>query len=186
MRILKLNEFIAKNFKKNSWINEADGFGTSPFLLKKEGDNYHYFFKLDSEEEDKVGYHLNIGKYSNLEVVPGAKNSYCVMNMNEVSPEIIEDIAIEKSELPEMGDGEFTASGNLISRLMEVASKCILNYLESNPKVVRIYDEIQENLKYKDEKGSYLEFMKSIVISYLGENWKVQEGSTKNSILISR
>jgi hypothetical protein len=80
---------------------------------------------------------------------------------------------------------KFKASGNEVSRIMEYASKCLNSYLESNPKVNRIYDEIQDNLEFEG-KGEYIEFMKSIIISYLGENWSVQQGSTKKSVLISR
>jgi hypothetical protein len=60
-----------------------------------------------------------------------------------------------------------------------------LDYLEYNAKVSTIYDEIQDNLVFSGE-GTYMEFMKSIIISYLGEDWSVQEGVDKNSILISR
>jgi hypothetical protein len=181
MRILRLNEF-----NTSARMYEADGFGTSPFLLKKISDVYHYFFNIEKEEDgSSMGYHLVIGKYSDKEVISGAKNSYCVLALNQLSPEIIEDIAIEKTEIPESNEEEFEATGGDVSRLMEICSKCILNYLELNPKVSRIYDEIQETLQFKGE-GTYLEYMKSIVISYLGDNWRVQEGSSKNSLLISR
>jgi len=182
MRIIKrLNEF------STSSLYESDGFGTSPFLLKKVSDVYHYFFNLEASEDDleTMGYHLTIGKYSDNEMISGAKNSYCVLTLNQLSLEIIEDIAIEKEDIPESNNSKFEASGNDISRLMEVCSKCILNYLEFNSKVSRIYDEIQENLVFKGD-GTYIEYMKSIVISYLGQNWRVQEGSTKKSVLISR
>jgi hypothetical protein len=179
MKILRFNEF-------NSGLYESDGFGTSPFLLKKVSDVYHYFFNIESEDEKgHMGYHLTIGKYSDKEMITGAKNSYCVLALNQISPEIIEDLAIDKEEIPDQHDEKFEASGGEVSRLMEICSKCILNYLELNPKVSRIYDEIQQNLSFQG-KGTYIEYMKSIVISYLGENWRVQEGSTKNSVLISR
>jgi hypothetical protein len=96
-----------------------------------------------------------------------------------------EDIAIEKEEVPQPNTMKFKAEGNAVSRIMEYASKCLSSYLEANPKINRIYDEIQDNLEF-DGKGEYIEFMKSIIISYLGENWSVQQGSTKKSVLISR
>jgi hypothetical protein len=79
----------------------------------------------------------------------------------------------------------FSVKGNDVSRIMEYASKCLLNYLELNSKVFRIYDEIQNNLEIKG-KGEYIEFMKSIILSYLGSKWSVQEGSSKKSVIISR
>jgi hypothetical protein len=108
-----------------------------------------------------------------------------VLKLNEISHELIEDIAVDKEEVPLPNSMKFKAGGNEVSRIMEYASKCLNSYLESNSKVNRIYDEIQDNLEFEG-KGEYIEFMKSIIISYLGENWSVQQGSTKKSVLISR
>ena len=167
-------------------LYEGDGFGTSAFLLRKQSDVYNYFFNIESEDGKEVkGYHFIVGKYSDLEVIEGAKNSYCVLTLNEISPELIEDIAADKEAVSGPNTMKFTAEGNEVSRLMEYVSKCISNYLEANPKITRIYDEIQENLEFKG-KGEYIEFMKSIILSYLGDKWSVQQGSAKKSVLISR
>jgi hypothetical protein len=174
-------------FKNNhTRIYEGDGFGTSPFLLKKQSDIYNYFFNIESGgKEENLGFHLVVGKYSEFETVDGPKNSYCVLSLNEIPHEIIEDIAIDKEDIPQMSDTQFIIEGDEVSRLMEYVSKCLQNYLEFNSKVSRIYDELQANLVIKG-KGEYIEFMKSIILSYLGKNWSVQEGSTKKSIIISR
>lgn len=170
----------------SSTIHESDGFGTSPFLLVKNGDLYNYFFNIENEEGgEEKGFHFIVGKYSNNEVIDGPKNSYCVLTLNEISQELIEDIAVEKEEVPQPNTMKFKAGGNEVSRIMEYCSKCLSSYLESNPKINRIYDEIQDNLEFNG-KGEYIEFMKSIVLSYLGSNWSVQEGSSKKSVLISR
>lgn len=185
-RIISTFEQFKINEKESKHLYEGDGFGTSAFLLKKQGDVYNYFFNIESEDgKDVKGYHLIVGKYSNLEVIEGAKNSYCVLTINEISPELIEDIAADKETVPSPNSMKFTSDGNMVSRLMEYVSKCISNYLEANSKTTRIYDEIQENLEFKG-KGEYIEFMKSIVISYLGDKWSVQQGSSKKSVLISR
>jgi hypothetical protein len=43
-----------KNLKEfREFVNESDGFGTSPFLLKKEKDHYNYFFNLEGKNEDE-------------------------------------------------------------------------------------------------------------------------------------
>ena len=176
-RISTFNEFS---------VNESDGFGTSPFLLKKVSDIYHYFFNIEKEStSDNIGYHLIVGKYSNQQIIEGAKNSYCVLGLNQVSEEVIDDVAVNKESIPEVNDEKFEVGGNDVSRLMETVSKCLLNYLELNPKISKIHDEIQENLVLRGE-GEYTEFMKSIILSYLGDNWSVQDGATKKSILISR
>ena len=185
-RIISTFEQFKINDLDSRSMHESDGFGTSPFLLVKNGDLYNYFFNIEDEKgEGEKGFHFIIGKYSNNEVIDGPKNSYCVLTLNEISHELIEDIEVEKEEVPQPNTMKFKAGGNEVSRIMEYASKCLSSYLESNPKTNRIYDEIQDNLEF-DGKGEYIEFMKSIIISYLGENWSVQQGSTKKSVLISR
>jgi hypothetical protein len=167
-------------------MNESDGFGTSPFLLEKSGDVYHYFFNIDQESsEDQMGFHLIVGKYSDNEVIEGPKNSYCVLTLNQIASEVIDDIAVEKEEIPQTNKEKFKMGGNEISRLMESVFKCVNSYLEANSKVIRIYDEMQDNLEF-DGKGEYMEYMKSIAISQLGGNWSIQQGVTQKSIIISR
>jgi hypothetical protein len=167
-------------------MNESDGFGTSPFLLEKSGDVYHYFFNIDQESsEDQMGFHLIVGKYSDNEVIEGPKNSYCVLTLNQIASEVIDDIAVEKEEIPQTNKEKFKMGGNEISRLMESVFKCVNSYLEANSKVIRIYDEMQDNLEF-DGKGEYMEYMKSIAISQLGGNWSIQQGATQKSIIISR
>lgn len=177
--IKKFNEFLEHVF-------ESDGFGTKPFLLKKEKGVSNYLFYIDTGEEGKQdAFRLMIGKYSDHQVIDRAKNSYCVLTLNKISSEQLEDISISKADLPPSNSEEFKMSENEVSRLFETVSKCIQDYLEYNPKVSSIYDEIQDNLVFTGE-GTYMEFMKSIVITYLGEDWNVQEGVDKNSVLISR
>jgi len=167
-------------------IIESDGFGTSPFLLEKVEGIYHYFFNIDKEEGgDTDGFHLILGKYSEKEIIEGAKNSYCVLTLNEISPELIEDIAIDKSKIPVKNSEVFKLSENELSRLLQSVYRCVSNYLEVNPKVTRIYDEVQDNLEFTGE-GSYLEFMKSISLSQIGTGWSVQQGNNKKTILLSR
>lgn len=171
------------NFRGWESVNEADGFGTSPFLLKKEKDQYNYFFNLEDKKGDK-GFHLLIGKYSEKEVISGSKNSYCVLGLYQISEDLISDIAIDKAEIPSSNNDRFKSDENETSRILECVSKCLLDYLEKNSKVSRIYDEIQETLFFKG-KGSYLEYMKSVIGPVIGD-WAIQEGSDKNSVLISR
>jgi hypothetical protein len=182
-----MNKFISsfEDFRKNS-VYESDGFGTSDFLMRKISDVYHYFFTLDdSDGENPMGYHLIVGKYSEDEVIEGAKNSYCVLNINQIAPEVIEDIAIDKESIPTPNEVEFRSDADELSRIMEYTFKCVNDYLTYNPKIIRIYDEIQKNLRYKG-KGGYTEYMKSIALSNLGSRWSVQQGVDSKSIIISR
>ena len=178
-------QFI-KNFEEYSKIYgvlEADGFGTLPYLEKKDGNVYYYFFKLDSEKDkSQKGYMLTIGKYSQYEDTPGAKNSYAVLNVNEIGTELIDDIAIDKKDIPNLNNTTFKLTDNEFSRFLEQCSKAISDYLEQNPKVVRFYDEMQDNV----DSGNYLEYLKSVLVGGLGGEWTAQEGSNKKVVVISR
>ncbi len=177
--IKKFNDFVNSVF-------ESDGFGTAPFLFKKEKDIYNYLFYIDTGEEGKQdAFRLMIGKYSDHQIIDSAKNSYCVVSVNKVSSEELEDMSVTKEDLPPANSNKFKMNSNEVSRLFETISKCILDYLQYNAKVSKIFDEIQDNLVFTGD-GTYIEFMKSIVISYLGEDWSVQDGVDKNSVLISR
>jgi len=170
------------DFLKASSINEGDGFGTYPFLLIKDGDIYNYLFQLELENGSQKGFMLVVGKYSQYETMEGPKNSYAVLNINEIAPEIIEDIAIKKSEIPDLNDAKFNLKDNDLSRFLEQISKALLNYLEKNPKVIRIFDEMQDNMDIEN----YEEMVKSVLLSFLGPEWAIQEGSHKGTFIISR
>lgn len=170
------------DFLKSSSVNEGDGFGTFPFLLVKDGDIYNYLFQLELENGSQKGFMLVVGKYSQYETMEGPKNSYAILNVNEIAPEIIEDIAIKKSEIPDLNDVKFTLKDNDLSRFLEQVSKALLNYLEKNPKVIRIFDEMQDNMDIEN----YEEMVKSVLLSFLGPEWSMQEGSHKGTFIISR
>lgn len=170
-------------FERDYRVLESDGFGTMPYLEKKDGNIYYYFFKLDPEKGgEQKGYMLTLGKYSQYEDTPGAKNSYSVINVNEVGAEIIDDIAVDKKEIPNLNNTTFELSDNELSRFFEQCGKAVASYLEQNPKVVRFYDEMQDNLDTKN----YLEYLKSVLVGSLGGEWTAQEGSNKKVVVISR
>jgi hypothetical protein len=172
-----------EDFSKSYKVLESDGFGTMPYLEKKDGNVYYYFFKLDSEgEKSQSGYMLAIGKYSQSEETPGSKNSYSVLNVNQIGVELIDDIAIDKKDIPNLNDTQFKLTDNELSRFLKQCSKAISDYLEQNPKVVRFYDEMQGNIDAKN----YTEYLKSAMLGNLGGQWSAQEGSNPKVLVISR
>jgi len=172
------------SFKDHN-LEEASGFGTSPFFKIKDDDRVHYFFIIDRDEKEdgELGIHLQIGNYSEYEAIEGPKNSYFVMGMNEMSLEKMQDLSRGTGEPPLLNKNKIEVTESEVSRIYHSISKCILDHLEDEPKVTRIYDELQDNL---DFDGDYIEYMKSIAISYLGEEWNIQQGSHENLILLAR
>jgi hypothetical protein len=174
--ILPYSQFITQ-------LNEADGFGTLPFLFKKDGDLCYYFFQIDKEKGGQQGYVFLIGKYSRFENMEGPKNSYAVINLNQIEPEVIEDIAIENTKnLPEANSNKFKLKGGELARLYKQIGKCLLNYLEKNPKTIRIVDEMNQNLVL----NNYEEYTRSMLISILGDEWHLQPGSRKGVYVLNR
>lgn len=182
--IKDFNEFLSNSRSVNNGVNEGDGFGTLPFLLIKNEGVFHYFFNIEDGNKKENGFHLSVGKYSEYEPIDGPKNSYAVLNINGMSNEIIENLSMGVGEIPELNKEMVKVDSESQSRLMETISKCILNYLEAEPKVTRIYDEMQDTLELVG--SDYMEYMKSIIISFLGEEWSVQNGSNTNLILLLR
>ena len=178
---IKIKNF--QEFTRTYGVLEADGFGTLPYLEKRDGNVYYYFFKLDSEKGGiQKGFMVTIGKYSQYEDTPGAKNSYAVLNANEIGVELIDDIAIDKKDIPNLNDTVFKLSEGEFSRFLEQCAKAVKDYLEQNPKVTRFYDEMQDNL----DAPNYLEYVKSVLGGNLGGEWTAQEGSNKKVVVISR
>jgi len=174
-KIISYSEF-------NNLINEGDGFGTLPFLFRRDGDIFYYFFQLEREKGGQDGYSFMVGKYSEYENLEGPKNSHAVLNVNKIGSEIIEDIAINKESLPEYNKEKFKLEGNDLSRFFEQIGKCLNNYLEKNPKVVRMVDEMHDNLDIND----YAEYAKSMLLSFLGPEWSMQDGSHKGIFILNR
>lgn len=165
-------------------LHESDGFGTLPFLEKKNGNIYSYFFKLDDSDGKEHGFYLSLGKYSEFQDTPGPKNSYAVMRINKISEQIIEDLAIDKADVPLLNKEKFIVKENMASRLLEYCAKALLAYLQNNSQVIRVFDEIQVNAEFPDR--DYMQDMKVTAEQFLGEDWSVQEGTNKESLILSR
>lgn len=164
------------------FIAESDGYGDKKFFLIKEGDTYNFLFKLDSIEESEVrAYNLSIGKYSKYELPTGAKNSFAVLSLDEISMDSLEEAVAEGvAPTARIKDAELT-DGEL-DRVLKIMKSVYAKYLGANPKVVRIYDELQTTIVTRN----YTEKVKNLLSDLLGPDWSVQEGSDDQILLISR
>lgn len=176
--IKRFDEFTSQS------LSESEGFGTLPFLEKKAGNIYNYFFKVESDQGNEKGFFLSLGKYSEFQDTPGPKNSYSVIRINQISEQIIEDLAINKADIPLLDKEKFSVDGNMASRLLEVVAKALLDYLQKNASVIRFFDEIRVNAEFIDR--DYFLDMKTTASQFLGSDWSVQEGINPESLIISR
>ena len=165
-------------------VNESDGFGTLPFLEKRTGNIYNYFFKVEDEDQSENCFFLSLGKYSEFQDTPGPKNSYTVMRLNKISEQLLEDLAIDKADVPLLNKEKFVVKGMMATRLLETCAQALLDYLQNNPQVIRIFDEMQVNADFPDR--DYIDDMKVTASQFLGDDWSVQQGPNPDSLIISR
>jgi hypothetical protein len=62
--------------------------------------------------------------------------------------------------------------------------ECIKDYLQNNPKVSKIYDEIPLNLEI--DMDQYKDRTETLMDQWSYGKWSVQEGSTERTLLYSR
>ena len=164
------------------FIFESDGYGDKKFFVVKEGDKYNFIFKLDSIEESEVkAYNLSIGKYSKYELPTGAKNSFAVLSLDEISLDTLEECVADK-KVPTSRIKEAELTDGELDRVLKIMGSAYRKYLEANPKVVRIYDELQTTIVTRN----YMEKVKNLMSELLGPDWSVQEGSDDQILLLSR
>jgi hypothetical protein len=74
--------------------------------------------------------------------------------------------------------------GMMATRLLETCAQALLDYLQNNPQVIRIFDEMQVNADFPDR--DYIDDMKVTASQFLGNDWSVQQGPNPESLIISR
>jgi hypothetical protein len=132
-----------------NFLNE-DGYGRDYFIRKKDGKVYNYFFKIEGEE-DELGFIVSLGKLSRNITIESAENSYAVISVQPMSTNIMDDYLVSDSDFRSREDESFSLSKSEFMRFYKIVGEAIKDYLQNNPKVSTIYDEIPLNLE-KDLK----------------------------------
>ena len=164
------------------FLNE-DGYGRDYFVKKKEGKVYRYFFKIDGEE-DELGFLVEIGKLSRLVNVDGAENSYGVVSVQPMKVTIMDDYLVNDSDFRSREDDTFTLEKSEFMRFYKIVGECIKDYLQNNPKVSIIYDQIMLNLEKETEE--YKDAVKNLMSGWSYGKWSLQDGSSSNIVMYSR
>lgn len=164
------------------FLNE-DGYGRDFFIKEKDGKVYRYFFKIDGEEGE-LGFLIDIGKFSRNVNIESAENSYCVISVQPMSEEVMDDHLANDSDYKSREDETFSLSKSEFMRFYKIVGECIKNYLQNSPKVSTIYDEIILNLEM--EKSEYSDAVKNLMGSWSYGKWSVQDGASARTLIYSK
>jgi hypothetical protein len=164
------------------FLNE-DGYGRDFFVKKKDGKLSQYFFKIDGEDES-LGFVVNLGKLSRNITIESSENSYAVLSVEPISENVMDDYLVKDSDFKSREDDTFMLTKSEYMRFYKIVSECIKDYLQSNPKVSIIYDEIPLNLDMDFEE--YFDGVKSLIDEWSYGKWSSQEGAAKKTLIYSK
>jgi hypothetical protein len=164
------------------FLNE-DGYGRDFFFKQKQGKVSKYFFKIDGEEE-QLGFVLEIGKLSRNISIEDAENSYAVLTIEPISVSVMDDYLVKESDYKSREEETFELTESELMRTYKIVGEAIKDYLENNPKVSQIYDEMGLNIDIDFEE--YLEKVKSLMSFWSFDRWSLQEASAKRTLLYTR
>jgi|688.fasta_scaffold481240_3 hypothetical protein len=174
MRYIKLFE---------QFLLEEDGFGRDFFAKKKDGKVSKYFFKIEGEEET-LGFIINIGKLSRGSSIDEAENSYSVISSEPIRVSTLDDYLVNETDYKSREDEEFSLTKSEFMRFYKILSESIKDYLQNNPKVSKMYDEIPLNLDM--ELSEYQDRVESLMDEWSYEKWSVQDGSSERTLMYTR
>lgn len=164
-------------------INEEAGYGNDYFVDEKVEKSQYYFFKI-GEGEEEIGLILKIGKFSKSGVISENEKNYGVIHIEQISPDDMDDYLVNDSEYMSREDEVFSVSNETLSQAFIIITKALDSYLEKNPKVTKLYDEMLENLDMSHEE--YLDFISPKIRVWSKGRWKIQEGTSDKVVIYTK
>jgi len=166
-----------------NFLNEDDGYGRDFFIKKKEGKTYKYFFKIESDEES-LGFVLTIGKLSRNTSIDDPENRYGVISVEPIKESTMDDYLVKDSDYKSREDDEFELRKGEFNRFYKIVGECIKDYLQSNPKVSTLYDEIPLNVQI--DLRDYIDTTRILMDDWSYGKWGSQEGASDRTIVYTR
>jgi hypothetical protein len=161
------------------FINE-DGYGRDYFVKKKDGKILKYFFKIEGEEE-VLGFLLSIGKTSKETSIEGAENSYCVLSVEPMSVNVMDDYLVNETDYKSRDEETFKISKSEFLRFYEIVGECLKDYLKNSPKVTTVYDDLTLNIDMSLE--SYSSRVKNMMDTWSYGRWSSQTASSNKTLV---
>ena len=178
--IYKMNHI--KDFKSFS-INEEAGYGNESFVVRKEAKTYSYYYKI-GEGEEEIGIIFKVGKFSRSSIVSESENSYGVIHLEKIDTKDLDDILVNDKDYQNNEEQKFSMNPTLVSQAYDIGIKCLDDYLEKNPKVIKLYDEILENLD--NDHQSYYDMVKNKLSNWSNNIWDLQEGNNDKVLIYTK
>lgn len=167
-----------------SFLNEGqDGYGRDYYVKEKDGKVVKYFFKIKGEEED-LAFVLSLGKLSRSVTVESAENSYAVLNVEPIKENVLDDYLVKETDYKSRQDEVFPIQESEFIRMYNIVGEAINDYLQNNPKVSTIYDEMPLNLEM--EMKNYKNNVRNLIDTWSNNKWGLQEGSADRTLIYNR
>lgn len=153
----------------NESLHEDAGYGEESFFHVKEGDVDHYLFKVELDNDTNRCFAITVGKFAKFAQPTEAKNSYSVTGIVELTEDELDQAVADEGKY-EPNDKLIEVDGDVLRSIMDILAKVIDHHLQDDPKVTRIYDEMQITLK----ADGYNDALKDSAAGWAGE-WSFQE-----------
>jgi hypothetical protein len=165
------------------FLSESDGYGRDFFFKKKDGKVTNYFFKVEGVEGD-FGFVLAIGKLSRNISIDEAENSYGVISVQPMQESVMDDYLSKDGDYRSREDDEFMLETSEFMRFYKIVGECIKDYLQNNPKVTTLYDEIPLNLEI--DLNDYKDTVEALIDEWSYDKWGSQEGPAHRTLVYTR
>ena len=165
------------------FLVEDDGYGRDFYFKKKEGKVSRYFFKIESDGND-FGYVISIGKLSRNISIDEAENSYGVIAVEPMKESVMDDYLSRDTDYKSREDEKFELDRSELMRFYKISGECIKDYLQNNPKVTNLYDEIPLNLEI--DLDEYIGTAQSLMDEWSYDKWSLQEGPSERTLVYTR
>ena len=163
---------------------ESEGFGNNYFHEKKIDKDYYYFFKTGDQTEDERGFIVKMGKFSKNSITTEAESSYAVMSIEEISPMDMDSYLVDDAPYKSKSDEKILTNIQDLNKISVIIEKILDDYLQKAPKVVKIYDELLENLDIDREE--YTNFMVNLIKVWSKNRWSAQSGSNDKVVVYNK
>lgn len=165
------------------FLSEEDGYGRDFFVKKKDGKVSNYFFKLEGEEKT-LGFLVSIGKLSRRITIDESENRYCVISVQPMKETVLDDYLVKETDFKSREDDVFELDKSEFMRFYKIVGECIKDYLQNNPKVSKMYDEMPVNIEMN--LNEYMDVVRALMDEWSYNKWSIQEGSTERTLVYTR
>lgn len=160
-----------------------DGYGKNFFFPEKREKAIYYYFKINEGESQK-GFILKISKNCVLMTPEGSENSYGCLRIEPISIATMDDHLANETDFKFREDDMIEIEEDEFPRIYKIVSEAIQNYLQKNPKVTKIYDEMLLNVPMS--RKEYKNDVEAMISGWSYGKWSIQDGPEKKILIYQK